>query len=109
MRVEEIDLGELVYCDGCSKDYTASNALGGLLFGSYGYCPECAPRIAASAEKYGETWNINDRAREGESFCDFVLRIRGGNNKIVISGGDDAVDELTGLFKDRFGPRPKGR
>jgi len=36
-------------------------------------------------EKYNETRYIKDRALPGESFRQFIIRIRDGNNKITIT------------------------
>ena len=82
---EVFDIGETVVCDLCNKDYTNSEAQGGLLFVSKGVCPDCIPRLVADAEKYGETEFIRERARPGETFKAFCLRMRGGNNTIVIT------------------------
>lgn len=82
-----IDIGDHVECDFCGKDYTRSDAKGGLLFGSYGTCPDCAPRIEASAERYGEQDHIRARAGADETFKAFCLRLRGGNNTVTIIEG----------------------
>lgn len=71
-----VDTGDYVCCDLCSKDFTHSNDRGGFLFMSKGICPDCAPRLEANASKYGELEYIVDRARPGETFRDFVLRVR---------------------------------
>ena len=91
MKIVEFDIGNTVQCDGCGEDYTDSDAIGGVLFGSKGYCPKCAPRLLEDAKKYGEEQYIRDRARNFETFRDFIMRIRGGNNKVRITGpGHDA-------------------
>lgn len=57
-----------VICDFCNGDYSDSDELGGVLIGSYAVCPECAsPALQIRADEV---------SREGESFKDFVLRIR---------------------------------
>lgn len=83
-----IDIGDTVVCDLCNKDYTNSDAKGGLLFESKGVCPDCAPRLIKDAEKYGETEFIRERAEEGETFKAFCLRMRGGDNRVIITSGD---------------------
>lgn len=75
------DIGDEVACDSCNS---SSNKSGGILFSSSAYCPECAPEILKSAKKYGEEEQIKDTCREDESFNEFVLRIRGGNNNIIM-------------------------
>ena len=57
-----------VICDLCNGNYSESDEQGGILIGSYAICPECA--TAALQIRADEV------SREGESFKDFVLRIR---------------------------------
>ena len=82
----EFDIGNLVLCDLCDKDYTLSDAAGRFVFESKGVCPACAPDFMAKIKEYGEERFIRGEAREGELFRDFILRMRGGNNKVTISG-----------------------
>lgn len=79
-----IDIGDYVECDMCCKDFTNSDAKGGILFGTKGVCPECAPRIEADAERFGESQFIRGRCPDGMTFKDWVLQIRGGNNTVTI-------------------------
>lgn len=82
---EEWDIGDTVLCDQCNTDFTEepnSKEVGGFLFGSNGVCPRCAPRMRESAKKYNEEHYIKDEASPGETFKDFILRIRNGNNTI---------------------------
>jgi uncharacterized Zn ribbon protein len=65
-----------VLCDQCNKDYTTSDEKGGFLFNSNAVCPDCAPKFEESAKAYKEEHYIRARAKEGESFGDFVRRIR---------------------------------
>lgn len=81
--IEQFDMGDSVACDWCSKDYTNSNATGGLLFQSKATCPDCVARIEASAAKYGEEQFIRDRCPVGMSFKEWVLKLRGGNNMVT--------------------------
>lgn len=76
MHVIIVDCGDCVVCDICSKDFTDSKEQGGFLFMSKGICPDCAPRLEQNAIKYNEQEYIRDRARPGETFRDFVLRVR---------------------------------
>lgn len=80
MATEIIEVGDAVICDLCGADHTAPapSAEGGITFGSRACCPECAPKIEADAKKYGEEEYIGERARPGETFRDFVFRLRGG-------------------------------
>lgn len=88
-KLEEIDIGNQVFCDGCNKDYTLdSKTTGGLLFVSKAYCPECAPEIESSAKEFGEEEYIKARCPKEMSFRDWCLSLRNGNNKIVIHSFD---------------------
>jgi hypothetical protein len=82
---EEWDIGDTVICDTCGVDFTnapESQEKGGMLFGSNGVCPRCAPRMEKDAIKYGEQGYIKARAGADETFKDFIVRIRNGNNKV---------------------------
>ena len=68
-----------VICDFCSQDYTASNETGGMLFVSKGVCPKCLPKFEKTIERYNEQEHIRARANEGETFRDFIYRVREGN------------------------------
>jgi len=81
--VYTLDIGNTVICDFCNQDYTDSDEIGGIVFGSYAACPLCSPRIETSAKKHNEQQHIA-RPNDDERFCDFVIRIRGGNNTITI-------------------------
>ena len=99
MKTIEFDIGNNVRCDDCNKDYTNdADAKGGILFGSKAYCPLCSPDLLRGVSQYGEERYIRGRAHEGETFRDFVIRIRGGNNKVRISGGD--ANEVAEMAKD---------
>jgi hypothetical protein len=78
------DIGDTVICDFCGKDYTDSDAVGGMLFSSNGVCPDCIPGFEGKVKKYHEEQYIRARAKPDETFKHFVLRIRGGNNKVII-------------------------
>ena len=104
MKTVEFDIGNLVLCDLCDKDYTLNDAVGGFLFQSKGVCPDCAPRFMAGVKRYGEEKFIRAKAQEGEPFREFVLRMRDGHNKVKISGEDaDEVDRMAADYKDRLG------
>ena len=69
-------LGQIVLCDMCNKDYTNSDLVGGILYGTAAYCPECAPSILRNAKEFNEEQFINAVAGLGEQFRHFVYRIR---------------------------------
>ncbi len=79
---EVMDIGEQVLCDICNEDYSHSEEKGGFLFGSKGYCPKCALSGLRTIKKYKEEEYIKAYAEEGESFKDFILRMRGGDNTV---------------------------
>jgi hydrogenase maturation factor HypF (carbamoyltransferase family) len=76
MQVIEIIPGDSVLCDLCNEEYMDSDEKGGFLFSSNAVCPKCAPRVEESAAKYNEEKYILMRAKEDETFRDFVYRIR---------------------------------
>jgi hypothetical protein len=76
---EIIDIGTTVLCDICNDDYTNSDALGGILVGSYAVCPQCAPEFTDSDDE------PVIHCPAGMRFRDWVLRIRGGRNTIEIT------------------------
>lgn len=78
IHVIRIETCREVICDFCSADYTASNETGGMLFQSKGVCPKCLPRFEESVKRYGEEEYIRSRAREGETFREFIHRVRIG-------------------------------
>lgn len=81
--IESIDIGNHVECDFCSKDYTGSDEIGGLLFGSKGVCPDCSPALLISVKEYNEQAFIKAYAKENEPFREFILRLRNGNNQVI--------------------------
>ena len=101
MKVEEFDLGNSVICDACGKDYTTSDAVGGLMFGSHCRCPECCGEdFFDRVWKYNEAGYIRARAAAGEKFRDFALRMRARNNRVRITSGTGA-EILEALKKAR--------
>lgn len=73
-----IDPGPVVLCDLCNADHTIETKPGGFLFASKGVCPDCAPRFEAKVIECGEQAHITMRADPGETFRDFVFRVRKG-------------------------------
>lgn len=83
--ISEIDFSDRVVCDwSCDGDYTHSDEEGGILFGSKAVCPKCAPDLIKSAKAGGESKYIRGHCPKGMSFREWVLRLRGGNNKITV-------------------------
>ena len=65
-----------VLCDLCNADYLHDDMKGGYMFLSKAVCPKCGPKFEESAKSYNEEKYIGERAKEGETFRDFVYRIR---------------------------------
>lgn len=65
-QIIRIDTDDVI-CDLCNADYSQEDDQGGVLVGSYALCPECAAKHEGA---------VDDQARPGESFREFVLRIR---------------------------------
>lgn len=83
MKTTVINHGPVVICDLCNEDYTDRDDKGGFLFGSKAVCPGCGPKFEKEVKKYQEEEYIRDRAKEGESFKEFVYRLRGGKDAIT--------------------------
>lgn len=94
MAVEVFDMGRRVLCDSCDGDWTEREESGGILFVSKAICPECAPRWENSARAFGETGHIRARCVPGMAFSDWVRELRGGNNKIRVLTGEDALRSI---------------
>lgn len=78
LEVIHIDVGNKVFCDLCGKEYTDDEkSKGGFLFNSKAVCPDCADDFMRTIKVYREEDYITDKAREDETFRDFVYRIRG--------------------------------
>ena len=71
-EIINVDMGDRVLCDDCSKDFTDLPDKGGILFTSKAICPECAPKWEASAKRFNETKHIRAICPEGKSFADWV-------------------------------------
>ena len=87
MNSEKVDfnLGNVVLCDLCNKDYTHdTTSKGGITFGSKAVCPDCTPTVEASANKYGEQHHIKHRCPPDMTFRDWVINVlREGKPGIV--------------------------
>jgi len=71
-----IDPGNEVVCYTCGKDFTNSDAPGGIYgLGMRVICPECAPRILEDAKRCGELQYIAAKCPEGMAFADWVRNV----------------------------------
>lgn len=82
--LHQIDIGNTVVCDCCSKDFTDSDECGGFIMTGRGVCPDCEPRMRMGLKKYNEEDHIISECPPGMSHREFILRARGGNNKITL-------------------------
>jgi hypothetical protein len=82
--IRVFDIGNHVECDICSTDYTCSDAIGGFIFSGKGVCPKCSEKFMASVKEYHEEKYIKAVAGSNETFRDFILRMRNGNNLITL-------------------------
>jgi hypothetical protein len=106
---EVIDLGDTVVCDTCNKDYTFSEDIGGILFGSNACCPTCTERMMPDIIRYGEESYTKAKAGPNESFRGFVLRHRNGDNTIrIISWGPEEQDDDPPLYRVTMLPGHEG-
>lgn len=100
----QVDVTNIVICDICNADHSATGAVGGMLFESKGVCPDCVPRFLASVKQYGEEHFIRGRANEGETFRDFIVRIRNGNNIVTVTGPAD--DPMHDIVRENLNRKP---
>jgi hypothetical protein len=97
-------------CDFCGRNFDQENIKaekakrkppgypeGGIRFNGQNACPECAPKIERDIKLYMPSLKdrITDRARAGELFCDFILRMP--RKQLVSTGLDD--NEMYGLAR----------
>ncbi len=82
--LEQIDIGNAVVCDCCNEDFTNSDEQGGFIMTARGVCPRCEPRMRASLKKYNEEHHIISECPPGMSHREYILRSRGGDNKITL-------------------------
>jgi len=70
--------GNGVYCDQCSADFTNSDRHGGVIIGSWGYCPDCTLELARKQAILKRPKPVYCPANS--SFKDFVLNFREKNS-----------------------------
>ena len=75
LTIIEVEPGTQVVCDFCNDDHTTNSAPGGCLVGSHAVCPKCSEKYKDAIDE--DKLNVKyQEPREGETFRDFVLRIR---------------------------------
>lgn len=92
MLRKQYDMTNYIVCDICSGDHSLASAAGGFLFCSKGVCPACAPKFEQSVLAYGEEHMILDRARAGETFREFIIRVRDGHNTATVTGDQNLIE-----------------
>jgi hydrogenase maturation factor HypF (carbamoyltransferase family) len=79
-EVIRIDPGNKVNCDLCNESYEDDEeSTGGIYFAGHAVCPKCLPETLKSIKKYHEEKYIKAEAKPGETFRDFVYRLRKGD------------------------------
>lgn len=71
-----IDVGDIVICDICNKDFSNSDESGGFVFGSYGYGPCCAEKGLQSIKSFNEEKYIVAVCPQDKSFKQFIIDYR---------------------------------
>ena len=99
-KIEEHNIGNQVLCDSCGEDYTLRPDVGGMVFGSSGYCPACTRRMMLDIERYSEQSHISATCPPDMSFADFIRDYRGGDGIIQVFEFD-SIEELKDLRKSK--------
>lgn len=81
---QPVDVGDYVVCDYCDKDYTDSDAEGGLIFTGSAVCPACEPKTRNTIRKYKEERFIRATCPKGQSFADFVRAYRRADDSNIV-------------------------
>lgn len=85
-----VSIGDIVICDICDKDFTDLNDVGGFMFTSNSYCPDCEERGMKLIKGYGEERYIKAFCPDDVSFADFIRAYRGKANYIqIVKVADD--------------------
>ena len=83
------DLEDVAICDSCATEYYSdSEEKGGILFGSYAYCPLCVPRMMETIKQYNEESHIKAKCPANMTYFDWVMKLRNGNHKIIVHSFD---------------------
>jgi hypothetical protein len=78
-----VDIGRIVACDICGRDWTDSPVSGGMIFLSKGICPACFPGFNRSVHHYNEQHFIRGLCRPDQSFADFIREYRGPHGNVI--------------------------
>jgi hydrogenase maturation factor HypF (carbamoyltransferase family) len=69
-----IDMGDMVVCDICNKDYTNRTDSGGVYFSGKAICPKCTPRFIDLATKHDELHLMTAWCPKELSFAEWVRK-----------------------------------
>ena len=72
LKTIKLNLGNIVLCDFCTKDFTHSDKRGGFLFRDKAVCPNCAPAFRKDLTKLGEMHFISAECPKHLAFKDFI-------------------------------------
>lgn len=102
MRTTRYDLGDVVICDLCNRDYSHDQgSTGGFVFASKAVCPDCAPDFEAEIKRRNEDKYIQARAEIGEPFSDLIRRWRNGPATMTITSFDGTEEFLDHLYGEK--------
>lgn len=85
MTTVTIPVGNIVICDACNTDFTKSNAVGGLICGSWAICPYCDQRAPWDGYRHKKTVRPDV---PWQTFREFVIAHRGPDAAIKIISGE---------------------
>ena len=78
-KTNRINLGDIVACDLCNKDWTFDKTSGGFYFSGKAVCPDCSEKTLKSIKEYNEEEYIDSYCPKDKSFADYVRQdLRGG-------------------------------
>lgn len=72
VTVITIDVGNIVVCDLCNKDFTDSDESGGFLFGGKAVGPCCSEKFLATVKECREEHHIVADCPKDRSFANWV-------------------------------------
>lgn len=84
MRRIEIEIGNVVICDICNRDYTNSTEKGGFVWSGRGICPKCQGDLLKEIKICKEEKYIEAYCPANMSFADFIIEFRGKNAKAIL-------------------------
>lgn len=102
MKKVELEVGNVVICDLCDRDYTKSKEKGGFIWDAKAVCPKCAKVWLKRIKQFKEENKISAFCPTDMSFADFVIRYRGKDAKIIITTNMKGLSDVFQRFESRF-------